>query len=662
MLTRCDKMPHVESNSRITDVLGYVLLASAILLHAWFFVFVNQSSYPELLSVARNTGSFEEFCKMLSFIDKCDNTYIYTWVLASTPQYLIPVYQVLVIALVFVLALRVFGSPATAGLASFMYAVAPGSLVIYTVDRTGLALVGLLATVSAITMTYGLIGELKALYLMIGVILYVLLIGYYAVPSVLLMVSMFLLVDYVRGRVTVKPGVVIGVIAALTLIFYFINGSGYYGLYALPALTLAIGVVAALFLDKRYESLSTHRLLYASILLIAALTLGSLTLRTGSYKFTQVIAPSIIHIYGLPGLLAIAGVILAFTTSRFTYYNQLIALTITALLVNLFDFSIISLSLVYLVLTSCIFMDYVFKAFKELRFTNWKFKLSALTVLVGLTAASFAGSFLTFGRETSYGMVFNEIGRLEADKGFTGVNVYLASLSDELGRVVKSTARSSNVLVVSHWDYSYFLQSALIDHGIKAYSITHSYGGGAGKSLLSSIMVSNWETSKLMLKNISSELGVQDVYILVAFAYSVGYGNTSFIGAPATITLQNYQYPLLVFDAYGDLFNVFEYLAYSNKTIVDYLYAYNERPRMMALLWTSSNGWNMLIAQLSLKALKDSGFNEVYNYVISQSPLNYTVTGFDLVYSKSIELGRLSIAYYGDYTVYYMVALFKLTS
>jgi hypothetical protein len=598
---------------------------------------------------------------MMSIIDECDYTYIYTWVLAKTPPYLTPLYQVLVIILVFVLALKIFGSPVTAGLASFMYAVVPGSLVIYTIDQTGLALVGLLVAVSAIIMIYGLIGELKTLYLVIGSILYVLLIGYYAIPSVLLLVSMFLLINYVHGGVSVKSGFLLGIVTALTLIFYFIYGPAHYGLHALPALALAVGVVSALLIDKRFDSLSTHRLLYASILLIVALTLGLLTLRIGNYKFTQVVAPSTIHVYGLPGLLALAGILFAFTTNRLIY-NQLIALTITILLVNLFDFSTTSLSLIYLTLSSCIFIDYVLKALKELRFTSWKLKISAIIILVGFTVTPLAGSFLTVNRGSSYGLFFSEISRLEVDKGFTGVNVDLASLSIELGGVVKSNTTSSKVLVVSHWDYSYFLQSVLVNHGIKAYSITHSYGGAASKSLLSSIMVSNWETSRLMLKNISSELGVQDVYILLTFAYSVGYGNASYIGAPATIELENYQYPLLVFDAYGDLFNVFEYLVYSNKTIGDYLYVYSERPRMMALLWTSNNGLSMLITQLSLKALRDSGFMNVYNYVISQSPLNYTVAGFDLVYSKSIELGKVSTTYYGEYTVYYMVALFKLAS
>ncbi|MEM0031672.1 MAG: hypothetical protein QXV48_04995, partial [Desulfurococcaceae archaeon] len=143
------------------------------------------------------------------------------------------------------------------------------------------------------------------------------------------------------------------------------------------------------------------------------------------------------------------------------------------------------------------------------------------------------------------------------------------------------------------------------------------------------------------------------------FAYSVSYGNNSFIGVPGSITLENYQYPVLVFDAYGDLYSIIEYLYYANKSIEDYLYVYRERPRTMALLWTL-DGRDMLIAQLCVKSLLDSGYKNVYNYVIGQAPMNYTVSGFELVYSNSIEVGRISITYYGDYTVYYMVALFKL--
>ncbi|MEM3992835.1 MAG: hypothetical protein QXW93_01315 [Desulfurococcaceae archaeon] len=647
----------MNGRSNITEILGYLLLTLGIIVHFWFFI-SNPGFYPQLFTVARSASSLEDLCKMLSITGECDSFYIYTWILAKAPTFLVPVYQIPAVILIFIIARKIFGSTVTAGLASFIYAISPGSLIVYNADQAGLALAGLLITISALITTYGLINEFKFQYALMGLVLYVALLGHVAVHVVLLLLAMVLLVRYISNQIDLRTGAILILFLISALITFFINGLRYYSLYSVPAVVLAIGVSLGLFLNKWLSTLSSHKVVYASIILVSAVTSGLLMLVIGSYSYNYTTTTNMIYVYGLPGLLSLPSMMLVFT-NRKKLQAQLVAVAVTALLVNLFDPSIMSLVLAYLSLTSCVFIDTLLRVIKDLRVVNWKIRFGAPVALLVFITISFFGSYLAVSEEAASANVFSEITRLTADKGLGKISIDLTKLSEDLGRAVKSTANSSEVLIIAHWDYAYFLQSSLASEGLRAYLIANPRSGIRGKSLLSSIMVSSWETSKLILENISSEINVKDVYVFVSFAYSVSYGNNSFIGVPGSITLENYQYPVLVFDAYGDLYSIIEYLYYANKSIEDYLYVYRERPRTMALLWTL-DGRDMLIAQLCVKSLLDSGYKNVYNYVIGQAPMNYTVSGFELVYSNSIEVGRISITYYGDYTVYYMVALFKL--
>lgn len=645
------------------SVVEYTLLALAIAIHAWLFVANELYSYPTALSVARYTENFEEFCRLVEYNGKCELAFAYIWLFSKIPPQILVIFNILALLTTYAVTRKLLRSGIGGALAALMYAITPGILTSYFLEQSGLLVVSPLIAITSLLTAYSLLVEGKKPCLAACLALYIFMILHPAGFFPLLVGLILLLFDYVEGNLAWWKAKVLSVMTLVAIIALIVVKPTNYDIYAIPLTTTAVGVLGTMYITRGKLQIS-YKAVVLILMFLLGVVCGLIIYVTKMYRSIDYITvPSPIATYGLSGLIAIPGLLLAMKTPT-SHGEKRIALTaLLGALLTTTGYFAISAAVSLLAFTGSVVLSRFAKMVSESVVSIGKIhKLVVALTVVTFVAVPVFCSYTALASFTGINVISKEVVELSRERGLNvKLGIGLQILGEDLANAVRSSAKSEKVLVITHWDYSYWVQSALANKGIKALTLSHQYGSLQSKSLVSRIFVNEWRASKEILKNISRETGIEDIYILITTAYSAGPANSSYIGVPQAVYTATGQYPTLVYSAYGDLTNIPIYLKFANKTEGDYVFlgtGINERSR--PLLWTVS-GREILIAQLCILAMSKAGYSAVYNNMIETRPLNATITGFELLYLENIPIGEVNVAYYGVYRVYYMIALFKLS-
>ena len=651
----------MKRSTILTRFAEFVLLASAIAIYLLFFFQRGEYTQPMILRAAERAQSFNEFYSSLDYAGFPSYSLLYAWLFSKIPLVL-PALQVALMLVLYVVARKVSGSGIVGSLSALIYAVAPGTLTLYALDPSGFLLALPVILLSILLLLYGGLVSTSNVALVAGFTLYLFTLLHPGGSLPLLVFTTITLLGYLEGRQMHRElkVLLLMVIAVVVVVVYFKPAN--YDIYTVPSIVVATCTLLVHYVVKasRVLTASERTVVVVQTALLALLS-GILVYVTGDYKALSPITPSIAIMYGASGLFALFGFLTVMLSESSHVERCIVALAFTLTSLSAVSYAAFPVALVSLVLASSLFLGRVARVLVSNTTALGRVGVStAILVLLALIIALVPGSYVVSASFVEKPMVFREAVDLSKNKGFQGIGVEVVeALGEELADAVRLSSTSNTVLVVAYWDYSYWVHGILASKGVRAITLSHTLGDEQSKSLVSRIMVSDWETSRALLKHISLEKGVNDTYVLVTFAYSVDYTNDSFIGVPYTIYGATSQRPILLYEGYGDLAYTPLYLRLANKTLGDYIYQLLGNERAQSLLWTSQ-GREILISQLCVKALHDAGYSAVYNYMIESRPLDPSISGFKLIYSRSIPLGRISVAYYGDYNVYYMIALFKL--
>lgn len=639
---------------KVTD---YLLLAIALVAPTALCLIGKLEIYPSLINLARHVDSYSDLCRMLEYSNRCAQAFIYTWLLSRLPPCFGIAIQVMPAIAMYTITRKLFDSALVKAFAILTYITTPSILLLGSLDQSGLALSSSLIALSAILLThYFLFGGAKG-YLAAGIALYTFMIFHPAVVLVLLPLVTLLMADYVRNRIASWKAGPLAIMVALMVLLLILTKPVYYDIYTIPLLLISTGLLALAYITHK-SSQPAHKIVALALITMLGFVSGITVYVSKAYNVAQYFVElNPVVVFGLPGLLTIPAFLYVMETASSGIEKYLVALAlITGSLAFLSPYAI-PIAVTLITVSGSIFINRVLKS--DILSNRYK-TLMALTV-IGLVAVSALGSYTASATATERSKAFLEISELSRKLNLgLKLDIDLRALGDAIAQAIESTASNKKILLISHWDYSYWLQNALIDRGIRAIVLTHPYGDLWSKGLFSRIMVSEWSVSRKIIENISHDLGVNEVYLLVAGAYSVRNIVYSYVGIPRELRVATGQYPVLVYDAYGDLANIPVYLRLGGKTEEEYLLfgAINIGERAGPLLWTS-RGEQMFIVQLHVMALREFGYFAVYNAMISAEPLNTTIVGFSYVYSRNIRVGELSTRY-GNYEVYYVFALFKL--
>ncbi len=220
---------------------------------------------------------------------------------------------------------------------------------------------------------------------------------------------------------------------------------------------------------------------------------------------------------------------------------------------------------------------------------------------------------------------------------------------------------SGGVLVVSYWDYSWWILGYVGgEGGVKVLSTPLS--DVSYKRLTSWVLLSDELTAVKILKNISETTGVSTIYLVVSTAFSVsltgGKSNNAYLGAviPGVSSLYGIQLPY--YAAAGDLYRLPVYSSLMNKSYLEFINTGVGRTVYEVPLAWNTKGGETLLAAVIVDGLSKAGFN-VYNVLYSQNKLSSTLKYFELVNVSAKPVYSVTVSYY-SYEVNYAVLIYRL--
>lgn len=638
-------------------IAGIILLVASIIIHYASLYIFNFIDHPYTLKAMRNTGSVQEYCRTIDISGACMGYYIYLWLFSNIPVQLSPILQVLVVILVYLTVYKLTRNHIVSGILALIYSLTPGVILAYSLDQTGLVYTASLVAITLLLLIRGFTGE--QLFMVLGVLLYILLLLHPLTPVVLIATSITYLVVGETSKLRKTPLLLLIAMSTATLIAMIVNSVSYYGLYGVVG--VVIGLISSLILlVSRGEIKPGYRVLISLSVIVIGVLMGLITSRLYEIEFTVLVEnKSLVVLYGIASILSIPSVILVYAGKSSINIKHILVPAVVTLIISMFDQAVYVVALPVLVVLNSVFIltlvSQLQLAFQQYR----KTPISILGVFILVLLVLTPGLIYAIPVSNTKTSIDRELQVLIVDKGFAVENYDEKTVLNEIASRIANYSQSNRVLIVAHWDYTYSLLSMLSSRGVDTQFITHTHGDHSSRKLLSTIMTSHWNTSLKIMREIANQTNTRDVYILVSFAYSKR-GNDSFIGVAGTLNLPGYQYPQEAYYAYGDTYRILEYLHYANKTLSNYVYNVGLDDRLTALLWTSS-GEELLLNQLVVKALIDTGYSRVYNRLININPLNPSIENVELIYYYDVKTGSIRTIY-GEYEIHYMVAVFKLVA
>ena len=646
--------------SRIKDAIGYIILVVAIALYIAYSV--SRGFLLSTIEIAKYTSSFGDFCERIEYFGECNAAFIYAW-LFSRIEYLSTIIPVITVLVVFFFSKTMYRTSLTSSLIVLLYATTPIVLFPSLIDQSGGFLIAMIAFMDILLITYGL--ELdKRNVLLIGLIVYLFLLLHPVTPLILLIYSALFLARYVNNTVNKTSEMVLAILSLPLMVVLLLLNPSNRELYVSSIILSSSSLVVDYF-TRSGATGSSYRVITATILVLLSIVIGLIT-RVFSNSIVTIETYDPLIVYGVLGFLAVPGLVIALKDSTSRLERIIAMFTLLILPLSLLYSLSVMIVVGFMAIVTGVFL-YRFEAvllegFYDLN--KWLRILLGL-LFIGLVVASSASSTIASSRVAPTYPLLSEIDNLIRSKGLEAhVNETLIErLENSIVEGITSTSHNRRILMVTDWDYSYWIQVILRRNNVDAYTLTHTSGSNESKILYAKLITSSWRTARYILSDISSDLGVNDIYVFIAFAHS-SFVNDSYIGIPREEVIEFFgqQYPALLLEAFGDLDKTLLYLKLADRNISSYIIPVGRYGERVDAIQFTNKGLEMFITQLSIKALEESGNRAVHYYegLFFKKPVKSEIQGFKLVYLENIPLGVISTRYHGVYYVYYTVALFKL--
>ncbi|MEM4481518.1 MAG: hypothetical protein QXK88_05195 [Desulfurococcaceae archaeon] len=653
------------NNKNVEKFIAYVAFSAAVIILFSFTMNSSLSKSNLAIELARHANSYQELCALVSYMGPCSSIFLYIWALSRIPNYALVVIQFLTLPFIYGISSRLLGSRIVGAMVSLIYATSPVMLAPSSLDQLGLVFSTQLLIVPSLLLIHVFENQKIDIARIVLLALYSVFVLHPVAPILLLLYSIDFSVKFILQKDSLIEKITLAAMALLLSTAILAFGLSGYAVYTLPALSVSVGMLLVSIAIGRLNVRASlpYRLIQTLMIYSTFPLLGVLSYASGtSYAEYVEFKQNPVTLYGAPGLLALPGIVLALRSPSKLQDKYVAVCTLFLIPLSAFSRTTLPLALVYAALASGIFLRNFEELIKGYTTSLGSRRNLYVAVVAGALGLMTLSSCL-MPVNTHMTPLLKEVEKFREERNLSfTLSVAPFSLEEAIGGAIKSSKSGGSALIVSRWDYSLQLAGILASEGIKAYNLASTFSNKQSQSLYSMVMTSSWKAAYLTLKNISSHLGVEDVYVLVSFAYSLYYLNYSHLGIPILMNIGTSQYPTVVFEAYGDIGYMPLYLELAGRTKEDYLQGLlgvYTSPRLLALTWTST-GKETLISQLCIKGLQDYGYSAVFNYMAESSPLRSEIEGFQLVHAEIIPLTKIDTLYYGGFDVYYMVALFKL--
>ena len=617
--------------------------------------------YP--IRVATSTQSATDMCRSLEYaIEKCNSLLNSLWLASRILQSKFLVYLIIVlgVVMVFIATMMLTNSYLSPIMAALLYAFTPSVLNPTLLDYFGFVLITPLLLTSIVLIVKGFIESTKKLVI-VGVALYmVLVVLHIAYWVVFLIITLYVLIVYVRRKLLRLEKATLLVLLVITAVKLTLGAFSYEFFLAIFAILLALEV---LLLDHITGEQSVHFKAVSAILVftlaLSISILGSLLLMGIGLRDLYV-KPEVgpVVAYGFAGFLALGGFFLSLreriSDVRCFFIVALLVSTVLSLIIPLLT----QLAVAFMCALSGHLLEAIIIAIRAVK--SPRTSLLAQLVVIGALIATLPAS-ITVTLEQRYAVnpiVKNVLTNVDRTRLFE-IYEWVSSLGSEIADVVLNTSINKRILFLVNWDYSYWIYAELVERGLSVYTLSHSVGSIQSKSLVAKLFTASELSSKLVLKNIARDLGVEEVYVVVLCGFSVRRGdNVSFIGSPFTITGR--EGPLLLFRALGDVVLIPSYLRLAGREVGDYLFlltGYGED--VQALMWTV-RGRDMLLAKLAISAIRYLNYTTIYNYMTGYMPLEDSLAWYEPIYASRVYLSTIDTRYYGVYDLYLSLVVFRV--
>ncbi|MEM4757095.1 MAG: hypothetical protein QW254_03550 [Desulfurococcaceae archaeon] len=673
--------------SRQLKVTSFTLLMTSIIV----FIIMSLSlrtqhgdNASSLFKLMLSSKSIDEACLLINPLSKhCSynivKPYWLTSILINRSIDLLPYLSgTFVLVLVYIYAWILFKDMLIAGFSTLLLALTPGFLYYFRPGNEGpyLLSIPLLLAFSVASFTlhskksFGLVSTLSLVLLA--------LLSHDMAWIAPLSFSLSMLALYVRGYLDKYIEYTGLGIVAISLIIVSLYGLEYLS----PPLSASISaIILTLIFNKISKDTSfSYRTMYG---LMIGLTTFALAL-SWHVAWPGTFIPSFkqydpVFDYGILGILGIAGLIV-FTKQRYlgNVWKGLQGPMYTSSLIFSLVFGLLERSLVayasslLAVLAGfvCIYLAKSVRAHIDVVLSEKRprvllTRFVSILLVIGLFTANIVASLSIPDKDTVIPLSelseYGNMGKLIFSK-----ETWSTAVSN-ITRSIMNSANSDNILLVSYWGYSLWLQELLSRRGIKTYALSNVLSDQYARSLVSRIMLSDEMTAANILKNISDEIGVDDVYVLITFAASIstvirvvggGIAGDIYIGVPSSYEIVGGYYPQVIFRPAGDHGRLPLYIELAGLNMGDFITQTTSAHDTSIYLAWNTRGQRTLLAQITVNALNYLNYT-VYNAQIGYTSLRSDLSLFKPIYVVTIPVYDVSI-WYASYEVVYVIAVYKL--
>jgi len=611
-----------------------------------------------------------ELCTRLNYsTEGCGPLVSVLWFASRVAQGELLAYALGVVGVVFVYisARLLVGGKYTPVLASLLYAFTPTVLYPALLDYYGFAVLTPLILASLVLTVKGLVDE-SAKLVVIGCVLQAVVVivhtAYWALP---LGISLYLLINYAKRRLSRLERVVLVYLTVITAARLVFSVFGYEYFLALLAVFLMLELIAIdALVDPRdigaRSLLSVLAFTLALVLSAAVSTVLGYGLRELGVKLA--LAPTVA--FGFTGLLALGGLVLILRGGVSGLRHVAVVFSTLFTTLSLVAPSLTPLAVAFAAALGGLLLETVISA-TGLAKSRRLGVLGRVLVVVLLVAVVFGSVRVVVDHYYTVHPVVSRILPL-VDRGAQArIYEWLSRVSSELSSKILENSTSRRVLIVANWEYSYWLYAELAKRGLDVYLLSNTAGSIIDKSLIARIFTASEDISRLILENVSRDLGVEDVYVIVVCDFSVRKGplaGEAYIGYPHGVIEIQVRRELL-FGVLGDLVLVPLYLNLANRSLDEYLFTQYlsmlqvHSESVLALAWTDT-GADMLIVELVVSALQGLNYTRVYNRLYSYAPIDAELTWFRLLYVNATHLKSIDTRDFGVYDVYLLLGVFRV--
>ena len=635
--------------------------------------FDNVSWLTEYLS---RKPVLSDACTGINPLDNtCSYFITYTWLSARILGVLGPYgalsIQVLTLILLFYMVYRFFKEPAIAGLTTLIYGTAPVTVFWLTPSNAGPhVFTGILIALFLLTLYKAREVRSAPTVLLTGLTGLVLQLfnpmGWLIVEAALIGLSAEYIVAPLK-RVDVKTVSSITLSTTPLLLLPWLRNT--YSL--IPLFTGSLILATSKLLEDRNSSTGTRLVLVATAISASIALSAALIQLLGGGDYTSVfIKPynplidyGVLCATGLLGLIVFARsrVLEEFPSVRIT----IISATIILLIASLYDptlalaealFSAVLSGLALYMVTGYVWSHGI-KGFETILY-----RVIALIIVLGIVSSSMLLA-VAQNKSQPYIYTYDIQGYSNIGTPIRNESAWLNALT-ALKQAISNTS-VDNILVISYWGYTYWIQGFLAESlpAPRVYTLAHILGGDRGKYIVSSIMLSNEVAASKIISNVTSMINAERTYIIISYLASIRVmmGNktsNAYLGLAVPVQSQNY-YEYIYYAAAGDLARLVLYASITNTSYVDYVNIYNARTGYEIPLAWNNKGSNTLLAQLAVDSLHRLGYT-VYNELYSYTPLSSNLNYFKPVAVIGVPVMNIT-GLYSKYQIIHVVAVYEFT-